>query len=136
MFPWDHITALRLFSVSHCHEWQGWRWITTWKSCPNFSSSHSELIQKLPEIDLSVKIYRRSSSRVKRSMLPSCKGNRVFVRFWWEHRKTAAFSTSLQAFSRKKNKKKTNNNNNKTKKTKKKKQKKKKWKQANKSKEQ
>ena len=47
--------------------------------------SPSELIdifaQKLPEIDLSVKIYRRSSSRVKRSMLPTCKGNRVSVRF-------------------------------------------------------
>ena len=50
-----------------------------------FSSSNSELTevlaQKLPYIDLSVKIYRKSSSRVQRSILPTCKGNKVFVGF-------------------------------------------------------
>ena len=60
--------------------WHGQRWITTWKSWPSVSSSNSELIkflaQNLPKIDISVKMYRRSSSRFQRSGLPTSKGNR------------------------------------------------------------
>ena len=89
---WDNITALRLLTVSHCQEWQGWRWITIWKSCPTFSSSYSELInfltQNLPSIYLSVETSDNSSSRVQSRILPTSKGNRKLY-LWSFYDKTA-----------------------------------------------
>ena len=62
--------------VSHWHRWQEWRWITTWKSWPTFSSSHSELIKFKAQNLHSVKIHRRSCSHFQRSTLASTKGNK------------------------------------------------------------
>ena len=72
----------------YCHGWQGWRWITTWKSWPTFSRSHSDLIEFLVQ-NLSVKIYRRSS-RAQRSILPASKGKKELY-LWGFDEKTEKY---------------------------------------------